>query len=85
LAIQLPDKERKYLKVSGPKPCGRRKIFKQDHPPRIEVIPHGKNIQMPLLPKLANHLERIPGVGQRQGQTEKVQEMREKIYPQGEG
>ena len=79
------DKERIYLKVSGPRPCGRRKIFKQDHPPRIEVIPHGKNIQMPILPKHTNHLERLPNFGQKQGQTEKVQEMRSKIYLQGKG
>ena len=40
-----------------------------------------RNIQMPLLSKRKNHLERVPGVGQRQGQAEKVQEMPQKIYP----
>ena len=44
-----------------------------------------RNIQMPLLPKHTNHLERVPGVGQRQGQAEKVQEVRQEIYSQGEG
>jgi hypothetical protein len=72
-----------YLKVSGPRPCGRRKIFKQDHPLRIEGIPHGKNIQMPILSKHTNHLERAPKPGPRQGQTEKMQEVRQKIYIQG--
>ena len=70
------NKERIYLKVSGPKPCGRRKIFKQDHPSGIEVMTDENNIQMPLLSKHTNHLERLPKIGQRQGQTEKVQEMR---------
>ena len=45
----------------------------------------GKNIQMPLLPKHANNLERLPNLGQRQGQTEKVQEMRKEVHLQGEG
>jgi hypothetical protein len=44
----------------------------------------GKNVQMLLLPKHTNYLERVPKTGQRQGQTEKVQEMRQEIYPQGE-
>jgi len=79
--MQLINKERKYLKVSGPGPCGRRKIFKQDHPPGNEVMNDERNIQMPLLPKHTTNLERVPKTGQRQGQTEKVQEMPQKIYP----
>jgi hypothetical protein len=34
--IQLIDKKRKYLKVSGPNPGARRKIFKQDHAPSYQ-------------------------------------------------
>jgi len=40
---------------------------------------------MSLLPKHTNDLERIPSLGQRQGQTKEVQEMREEIYRQAEG
>jgi hypothetical protein len=72
LGIQLITKERKYLKVSGPGRWGRRKIFKQDHPPGIEVMTDGKNIQMPLLPKHPNHLERVPKIGKRQDEAEEV-------------
>ena len=73
-----------YLKVSGPGPCGRRKLFKQDHPSGIEVMIDGKYIQMPLLPKHTNNLERIPQIGERKSQAEEVQEMREEVHLQAE-
>ena len=45
----------------------------------------GKNVQMPLLPKHTNHLERVPKTGKRKSETEEVQEMREEVHLQGEG
>jgi hypothetical protein len=40
---------------------------------------------MPLLPECTNHLERLPNLGQRQGQVEDMQEMRTEVHIQGEG
>jgi hypothetical protein len=40
---------------------------------------------MPLLPERTNHLERVPSLGQRQGQVEEMQEMRTEVHLQDEG
>jgi hypothetical protein len=45
----------------------------------------GKNIQMPILPKHTDHLERIPQIGQRKSEAEELQEMREEVHIQAEG
>jgi hypothetical protein len=49
------------------------------------VISNGKRVPMPLLSKHSHHLERIPNLGQRQGQVEEMQEMWKEVYRQREG
>jgi hypothetical protein len=45
-----------------------RKIFKEENLSKNnEVIIHGKTLQVSLLPKHTNHVERIPATGQREG------------------
>lgn len=40
---------------------------------RPEVIDHGETIQMSLLPKHPNNLERIQAIDQREGEAEEMQ------------
>jgi len=52
---------------------------------QAKVINDEENIQMPLLQKHRDDMERIPDVNQRQSQTAKVQQMRKEIHLQEEG
>jgi hypothetical protein len=61
------------------------KYLSKTIPQEFQVMTNGKKIQMPLLPERTNHLERIPNLGQRQGQAEQMQEMRKEVHPPGEG
>jgi len=45
----------------------------------------GKIVQMPLLQKHTNHLERVPNTSKGKSEAEEVQELREKVHLQGEG
>jgi hypothetical protein len=44
-----------------------------------------KNVQMPLLPKHTNRLERVPKTGKRKSEAGEMQKLREEVYLQGEG
>jgi hypothetical protein len=51
---------------------------------RPEVIIYGKTVQMSLLPKHPNNLERIQAIGQREGEAKEMQELWEEVHCQGE-
>jgi hypothetical protein len=62
-----------------------RKIFKEANLSKNnKVIIHGKTLQMSLLPKRTNNMERIPTIGQRESEAKEVQKVWKEVHSQGE-